>query len=396
MKRIIILLVTILFTITYLQGQNYNNIVNHHFNGTPVNGVKIKTNLPFTNGSFMPTIKIEGYNYYEQSVGASILDLNIALYVLQDKFYNPTMSTSGGSAPDVWLSVEDGKIVIFLDQRIYYQRFTISAYAKGMSKEGAEYFTGWTVVDEPLSGSDQTLVPYKNVFRDLTIDKFTTNNFTANSLQLNGTNSIRIGKIGDSGNRNVPIGDVTTQYNIDFSGYRDMYPDQIGARIASIRFNNYQENKAYIQKTGLTFYTNNSGYKAGEEDLVERMRITPEGNIGIGIINPQNKLEVAGTIRAKEVKIESTGWADFVFGHDYELPSLKDVEKHIIEKQTLPGIPSEEEVKENGIDLGKMQIKLLQKIEELTLYTIQQQKQLEEQAGLLKQLQEQLNKKQKK
>ena len=98
-----------------------------------------------------------------------------------------------------------------------------------------------------------------------------------------------------------------------------------------------------------------------------------EGNIGIGVLNPQNKLDVAGTIRATEVKVE-TGWADFVFDKDYKPPTLQEVENHINEHNHLPDIPSEAEVKENGVSIGEMQAKLLQKIEELTLYVIQQDK----------------------
>ena len=100
------------------------------------------------------------------------------------------------------------------------------------------------------------------------------------------------------------------------------------------------------------------------------------GNIGIGIENPKERLEVNGTIRSKEVKIEASGWSDFVFDKNYDLPKLSDVEKHINDKQHLPGIPSEEEVLENGISVGEMQAKLLQKIEESTLYVIEQDKKI--------------------
>jgi hypothetical protein len=101
------------------------------------------------------------------------------------------------------------------------------------------------------------------------------------------------------------------------------------------------------------------------------------GNVGIGTTGSSHKLDVNGTIRAKEVKVE-TGWADFVFADDYKLPSLNEVKSHINENQHLPGMPTEAEVKENGVNLGEMQTKLLQKIEELTLYTIQQQEMIDE------------------
>ena len=96
-----------------------------------------------------------------------------------------------------------------------------------------------------------------------------------------------------------------------------------------------------------------------------------KGNVGIGIISPTNKLDVNGTIHSKEVKVDMNGWPDFVFKKEYSLPTLQEVEKHITEKGHLENIPSEEEVLKNGINLGEMNSKLLQKIEELTLYIIE-------------------------
>ena len=110
-----------------------------------------------------------------------------------------------------------------------------------------------------------------------------------------------------------------------------------------------------------------------------------QGCIGIGTDNPQNKLDVVGTIRATEVKVEA-GWSDFVFDKDYKLPTLQEVENHINEHKHLPDIPSEKEVKENGVSLGEMQAKLLQKIEELTLYVIKQDKTIKEQGEKIQRL----------
>jgi len=102
------------------------------------------------------------------------------------------------------------------------------------------------------------------------------------------------------------------------------------------------------------------------------------GLVGIGTTAPKYKLDVNGIIRAKEIKIEPKAWADYVFKKDYLLPTLKEVETHINDNGHLPGIPSESQVMKEGIDVAEMQIKLLQKIEELTLYIIEQEKDIEE------------------
>ena len=97
--------------------------------------------------------------------------------------------------------------------------------------------------------------------------------------------------------------------------------------------------------------------------------------IGTNQIPSGYRLAVKGKVIAEEVKVE-TGWSDFVFEKDYDLPTLKEVENHIKEKGHLKDIPSAQEVAENGILLGQMDSKLLQKIEELTLYTIAQEKKI--------------------
>ncbi len=119
------------------------------------------------------------------------------------------------------------------------------------------------------------------------------------------------------------------------------------------------------------------------------------GNVGIGTSDPGTwKLAVNGNIRAKEIKVE-TGWSDFVFEENYTLPTLEEVEQHIQEKGHLKDIPSAKEVAQNGIFLGEMDAKLLQKIEELTLYIIAQDKQikkLNEENARVKVLEDKLNK----
>ncbi len=113
-----------------------------------------------------------------------------------------------------------------------------------------------------------------------------------------------------------------------------------------------------------------SSYSRGYQDELFLI----DGNVGIGKENPTNKLDVNGTIHSKEVKVDMAGWSDFVFKKEYNLPTLEQVEKHIVEKGHLENIPSEKEVLENGISLGEMNAKLLRKIEELTLYVIEMKK----------------------
>ena len=102
------------------------------------------------------------------------------------------------------------------------------------------------------------------------------------------------------------------------------------------------------------------------------------GKIGIGTSEPDDPLTVNGTIHAQEVKIDLDVPADFVFGPEYKLMALQDVEQFVKTNNHLPEIPSASEIKQNGLNMGEMQNKLLQKIEEMTLYIISQQKQIDE------------------
>ncbi len=101
------------------------------------------------------------------------------------------------------------------------------------------------------------------------------------------------------------------------------------------------------------------------------------GNVGIGTTDPKNKLSVNGTIWAKEVKVSLTDAADWVFDKNYKLKPLADVEKYINANKHLPEVPSAEEFRQNDMNVSEMSNKLLQKIEELTLYAIAQQKELD-------------------
>ncbi len=111
--------------------------------------------------------------------------------------------------------------------------------------------------------------------------------------------------------------------------------------------------------------------------LLEAMSIDTLGNVGIGNTNPTEKLVVDGIILAEEIKVQIVPSSDYVFEPDYKLKPIEEVETYIKENKHLPDIPSTEQFKENGVGLGEMDDMLLRKVEELTLYVIKQQKELE-------------------
>ena len=120
-----------------------------------------------------------------------------------------------------------------------------------------------------------------------------------------------------------------------------------------------------IQGSGTNFWDIG---QYGNNDYLE---FRPKGGSSNRIKIYQN-----GTLSATTYLAISPPWADFVFHENYNLPTLPEVEHHIKEKGHLKDIPSAKEVKKNGINLGEMDSKLLQKIEELTLYTIEQEKKI--------------------
>lgn len=103
-----------------------------------------------------------------------------------------------------------------------------------------------------------------------------------------------------------------------------------------------------------------------------------KGNVGIGTTGmPTSKLTVAGDIHSREVKVTIDAGADFVFYDDYDFRTLDEVEKFIQENKHLPDMASAREMEEGGLELGKMDMKLLQKVEELTLYLIDLKKEVD-------------------
>lgn len=109
--------------------------------------------------------------------------------------------------------------------------------------------------------------------------------------------------------------------------------------------------------------------------------VSATDNVGIGTITPNEKLSVNGKIRAHEVKVETANWPDYVFEPDYKLPSLTEIEAYIQKNKHLPEMPSAAQLTDKGLELGEM-VKIQQKkIEELTLYLIEKNKEMDKERG---------------
>lgn len=368
-----------------VRAQYYNDVLSAYFNAPQnVNGIKIKTNLPFTNSVAMPTVMIEGFDYNAGSGGP--IDLKLTWYVLSGKFYSATVSSSGSVNPPITIANENGRVSIFMDYKAYYMRFHIRAYAKGLSQDTvAANFTNWTVVDSTMipEATVVTSVPYKNVFSGTV--------YLPDSITATSTGRLGIHTLAPK----VAL-DIATETTDTISAVLGRLPNgntlgdgtYLGvkaykANTVNIPMFGLISKYAGVLNCGVIF--NRGGTAAGSttggyltfltKDGTEQMRLDSNGSLMLGVKTPGSyKLAVAGTIGAKKLQITQSGWADYVFNPGYKLPSLAEVEAHIQANHRLPEIPSEKEISEKGLDVAEMQKLQMQKIEELTLYLIEEHK----------------------
>ncbi|TKC05241.1 hypothetical protein [Pedobacter frigoris] len=189
----------------------------------------------------------------------------------------------------------------------------------------------------------------------------------ASSDDVNGTGNA-VFRIGNDGN--IGMGHPGMSFKLNVTGEASI------TKSLNLTSDN-QEMRFY--KDGAVYgylWSNVNGLHWGKGNPNNSITIDNNGNAGIGTNYPNGyKLAVAGNMIAESVKVKLQGaWPDYVFAPSYKVPTLQETEKHIKEKGHLPGIPSASEVKANGVDLGDMNAKLLQKIEELTLHLIEMQK----------------------
>jgi hypothetical protein len=129
-------------------------------------------------------------------------------------------------------------------------------------------------------------------------------------------------------------------------------------------------------QNSILFYTNPVGavtHDAPYNGNIAMMINSANSNVGIGTTSPTEKLSINGNVRAKKVIVTQAGWADYVFDPSYKLPSLDSISTFIKANKHLPEIPSAAAIEKDGQDVGEVQKLLLKKVEELTLYVIEQE-----------------------
>lgn len=179
--------------------------------------------------------------------------------------------------------------------------------------------------------------------------------------------------LADNGNIGVG-GNISPRYPLDINGHTSingyLYLQGSDLRLGmgdGKNQGNILEQRALVHGDGDDLWVNFLGDFEGGTRIGKGVYIKNTGDSSY-----QGKLE------AKEIKVTTTPTADFVFADSYNLPTLEDVEKHIKQKRHLPEIASAKEMEKEGVNIGEFQIKLLQKIEELTLYSIEQNKKIKE------------------
>jgi hypothetical protein len=285
--------------------------------GVTPNYIKIRTTIPAASGNADFTVNIKGFQYG----AAQMCDLTIGWHWYLDTFYNPSISSSGAFAPLVRLSSEGGFVCIVLSAPGYWPKLYVeSMYSSAYDHD---YASGWSWIDENASGSPIVTVPYKSNFG---------NGFAMDgSGVVSSTNSFRAPIFYDSDNTAYYLDAANTVTSLVVAGSvgigttgpakrLEVYQDNSSTTTttgilvtnfslttnsrAGISFRNFDNYGAAIwsPRTGSTvghliFGTNNSG-AIDETGVTEKMRISANGNVGIGVTTPTDKFEVAGNIRS--------------------------------------------------------------------------------------------------
>lgn len=393
------------------------------------------TNIP-ANGNTAPQLHINGYRYGTTN---RAMKITLGWYYWAGNFYwSQYQSDLGYDKPS---RIRIGKYnkngteyirVEIANDYSYWANYNISAVdpvASMTSYEGWTWFQGEMPAGETSQITTVNRVSDVSMLGRLDLVHETTDNYPGpvassyplatfiNKSSSNGYRGLQIGaptgnitspvylKVTGTGNRfaflnqfeqenftllengNIGIGTSTPAHKLSVNG--------------SMKWGNSSSDYAYSGQDGLGLYleqvggTNNTSKiriqssKQGDFSSYAQLFVDPlngfsfhttgtaNGNVGIGTQSPTEKLSVNGNIKAKKIIVSQAGWPDYVFDSSYSLLSLSEIETFITKNKHLPDMPSAKEVEEKGVSVGDNQALLLKKIEELTLYLIRQERQMD-------------------
>lgn len=316
---------------------------------------------------------------------------------------NENVQTSGGSG-DRWLHASNLGVGLG----------SLTSVTTG----GANTSVGFYSMNSILNGGGNTAVGINSMKNSISTFYNTAVGHNAMLEIKNGRDNIAIGTAALNGRANTStiITNATGNTVVGSNSMREVsygnYNTILGNN--SFRLFNYGNNNIVLGYNNLSSYelsgVNNNIF-IGNNISPINAQPNSELNIGNWIYGLNGKISIGGRvnfacsdcteyslfvkngIKAEKIKVDiasANGWADYVFNKGYQLKSLDEVEKHINEKGHLPNVPSAKEIVENGINVAEMDAKLLEKIEELTLYSIEQNKQIKEQNERIERLEKML------
>ncbi|MFP9100045.1 hypothetical protein ACLI09_13430 [Flavobacterium sp. RHBU_24] len=231
--------------------------------------------------------------------------------------------------------------------------------------------------DNTATGLSNTFIGSQSGFSNTTGDNNVFIGTLTGTTNSTGSNNVYIGNAaGNAGDTSINNTYVGSFAGYDNEGSGNVFVGNRAGEGTSV------SNKLFIDNTS------NASPLIWGDFSTDQLKFN--GKVGIGLnaanfpntagsINVQNyRLIVSGGVLATEVRVATT-WADYVFEKGYKLPSLLEVEKYIADNGHLPNVPSAKTIEADGIEVGNMAKIQQEKIEELTLYAIQQQKQIDQQ-----------------